>query len=488
VDAHGFVSVSACAAHLAFSALAFLRRAKSPLGVLVALLFFDAFVWNFASLAYEFSGQHVFERIDHLFASVMAAIALHVVVVFVGRLRALQALVVADYALLGSVGLFAGPHTWWKFVLVLGPLSGGFAIGLLVWHLLRTSDASERTRAKLLLFALAAGTLAGCTDLVHGETPFPIPRLAAAGTLFAVALFAVAALRLELFGGEIPRVLGVYALLLGVTWATLYFVLPHWLDSRQSSWVLSGVAFVLVAFAAAREIRRLTLLAALRNSELTTLGRFSEQLAHDVKNPLAAMKGALQFLEQEQRLGRSLDAHANFLRLMLEQVERMQRVVDDYRRIGKVVPRPTRLSLNALVKDVLPLQRFGVAAGVSIDAELAANLPECRLDRDLVVTALENILQNACDAMPDGGAITVRTSYQAEAGRVSVRVEDEGVGMDARQLERAPALFYTTKAQGTGLGLSFAERVARAHGGSLTLTSALGRGTVATMSFSCSNE
>jgi len=103
MDGHGFVSVVACGAHLAFSALAFVRRAKSPLGGLVALLFFDAFVWNFASLAHDLTGQPAFERIDHFFAPLMAAIAVHVIVVFVGRWRALRAVVALDELLQGDV-------------------------------------------------------------------------------------------------------------------------------------------------------------------------------------------------------------------------------------------------------------------------------------------------------------------------------------------------------------------------------------------------
>lgn len=484
MDGHGVVTVIACAGHLAFGTLAYLRRTKSALGGLIALLFFDAFAWNFASLAYDLSGQRIYYRIDHFFSTLMAAIALHVVVVFVGRSKQLRLPVIASYVLFGSIGLFASSRVWWKLVAVLGPSCMLAAIGLLLAHRRRTPDATERARAELLLLAISIGTLLSSTDLWYNETTLPVPRLGAVGTLIATGLFALAALRLSLLGREVPRVLALYALLLGAFWVVAHLAIARWLDAGSSPWVLGGMAFALVAVAAARELRHRSALGRVRTAELATLGRFSEQLAHDIRNPLAALKGSLQFLQQEHEAGRSLDGQTEFLSLMLEQVERMQRVVSDYQRIGKVVPSVAPESLNALVRGVLPLQRFGLPPGIAIEAELAPDVPECPLDRDLVVTALENVLRNACEAMPKGGTIVVRTAHDEDTGIVSVGVEDQGQGMDPRELESATAPFFTTKAQGTGLGLSFAERVAKAHGGTLRLRSVLGRGTTVTLSFS----
>jgi signal transduction histidine kinase len=105
------------------------------------------------------------------------------------------------------------------------------------------------------------------------------------------------------------------------------------------------------------------------------------------------------------------------------------------------------------------------------------------MDKDLVATSLENVLRNAYEAMPSGGTVTVRTERVEEgSGGVAVSVEDEGEGMDARLLERATDEFFTTKAAGSGLGLSFAERVAEVHGGTLRLTSRAGKGTVVRLS------
>jgi signal transduction histidine kinase len=194
-----------------------------------------------------------------------------------------------------------------------------------------------------------------------------------------------------------------------------------------------------------------------------------------LKNPLAALKGALQFLEGERAAGRSLDEHAQFLELMLEQVNRVDRSVSEYQRMAQVdaVMRPA--SASQVAEQVLALGRFAAPANVVVKSELAPDLPRCALDADLMARALDNLLRNACEAMPEGGTLTLRT--EALQNGVSVQVEDSGVGMHAREIERATDEFYTTKASGSGLGLSFAQRVARAHGGELTLSSVPGQGT-----------
>jgi signal transduction histidine kinase len=482
MDGHGVMTVLACAGDLAFGALAFVRRSRSPLGGLVALLFFDAFTWNFAALAYELSGVELWHAIDRLFSSLMAAIALHVVVVFVGRSRSLRPLVVGSYLLFGGVGLFVGGSFWWKTLAGLGPVAMLVAITLLVLHRRRSTDASERARAELVLLALLIGMLS-LTDLWYHELTFPLPRLGAISTLLAMSLFATGTLRLKLLGGAVPPVVALYAFSFGVFWVVAHLASVHWLEPRSSPWVLGAGLLVLLGVASGREIGRFRAVGQARTQELATLGRFSEQIAHDIKNPLAAVKGAVQFLREEHRLGRSLDQQTEFLALIEQQIERVERTLGDYQRMAKVEARPSPASLNTLVTELVSLQRHALSAGVTLSAELAAALPDCPLDRDLVLTALENLVRNANEALHQGGPITLRTAHDAAQDKVSVTVEDRGQGMDARELEQATLLFFTTKAHGTGLGLSFAERVARAHGGELDVASALGRGTSVTLTF-----
>jgi signal transduction histidine kinase len=213
-----------------------------------------------------------------------------------------------------------------------------------------------------------------------------------------------------------------------------------------------------------------------RMERLATLGRFSAQMAHDLKNPIAAMKGAAQYLKEEHARGRSWDDQGEFLDLLLEQVERLDRVVDTYQRLARVEPLPRPVDLGRLVEGVLSLQAFASPGQVVIRRELTVGLPPCAGDEDLLANALENLVRNACEAMPKGGTLTVRTLR--DGADVAVEVEDTGEGMDARTRERAFDDFFTTKASGSGLGLAFVRRVVEAHGGQVALTSREGHGTV----------
>jgi signal transduction histidine kinase len=305
---------------------------------------------------------------------------------------------------------------------------------------------------------------------------FFVPRLSNLGILIGLAMMAVAALRLRLLGREVRPALALYALLGGALWVTAYLAAVRWFEPHQGVYVLSVATALAFGLAVVREARRAQSVARERVQRLAVLGRFSDQLAHDLRNPLAALKGALQFLAVEREQGRSIDAQSGFLDLMLGQVARLQNVIDNYQRIAKVEPVLARGSLNDVVRDVLGLQRFAVVSGVNLKTELSEELPECDMDRELIATTLENILRNACEAMPSGGTVTVRTE-RGGVDSLLLSVQDEGQGMDPRELSRATDEFFTTKATGTGLGLNFAARVARAHGGTLSLTSNVNRGT-----------
>ena len=126
----------------------------------------------------------------------------------------------------------------------------------------------------------------------------------------------------------------------------------------------------------------------------------SAQMGHDLKNPLAALKGAAQFLREERAQGRSIDDRTEFLDLMVQQIDRLKSVVDKYQRLGRVEPVRTPVQVNELVHTLVALQKFANADEIAVKAELAADLPACSMDRDLVAGALENLLQNAFEATP----------------------------------------------------------------------------------------
>src|SRR6185436_2211415 len=177
-----------------------------------------------------------------------------------------------------------------------------------------------------------------------------------------------------------------------------------------------------------------------------------------------------QFLAGERAAGRSIDSQGEFLNLLVQQCDRLARVVDQYNRIGRAEPQLSPIDLNEAVREATKF----LGGSAPLDLQLAPGLPQCRADQDLIVIALENVLKNAQEAS-SGKPLHVLTG--SEDGAVFVSVRDEGPGMDPRTAERAQEGFFTTKRQGSGLSLAFVRRVVEANKGRLVLDPGLGRGT-----------
>jgi signal transduction histidine kinase len=120
---------------------------------------------------------------------------------------------------------------------------------------------------------------------------------------------------------------------------------------------------------------------------------------------------------------------------------------------------------------------------VSLDLEIAEDLPSLPLDRRLVSRAVVNLLENALHAVGDRGRIAVRVTSSKNEGWVEVAVEDDGPGLTPQALARAFEPFFSTKGNGSGLGLALVRRVAEDHGGSAALVSDPGGTTRATLRF-----
>ncbi|WNG24000.1 two-component sensor histidine kinase [Cystobacter fuscus] len=486
-----WISLGACAGLLALASLALVRVGRSPMGLPLAVLCISLSTWNFADFALEHAGGPGWRLIATCATLMSVPPALHFVLAFVGERRRLAVLMYATYAVFGVLAILSlvglgSPRVADEvdsrgFALMVLALSAPLLLGsfgLLTWHLRREPRSTERARTGLLLTGLALlVTLLG-TDVVAvlGQD---VPRLGGLGTLLGLPAIAVVALRLRLFGQELSNVHAMYALLLSLVGVLSYLTVFRVFAARYGALVVGTAAITLallaitrrgvIAFTAQRE----------RLEQMATLGRFSAQMAHDLKNPIAALKGATQYLQEEHARGRSWDDKGEFLELLLEQVERLDRVVSTYQRLGRVEPLLAPLDVNHLVTSVLSLQGFAGSPGVELRRELAGDLPRCAGDWDLLATALENLVRNALEAMPRGGVLTVRT--RAEDSGVVLGVEDTGEGMNARTRERAFDDFYTTKTTGSGLGLAFVRRVVEAHGGRVALTSHEGRGTTVTL-------
>lgn len=218
---------------------------------------------------------------------------------------------------------------------------------------------------------------------------------------------------------------------------------------------------------------------------LAALGQMAAGMAHEIRNPLGAIRGAAEYLAESP----DEPADPEFLDIIIEEADRLNRVVSDfldYSRPLHIQREPCEP--NRLVRQVVALLTAkGLPEGVQLRLELAESLPLLLADLERLKQVLLNLLQNALQALKGGGEVVVRTSRLRAGGflgdksgveGVQIQVEDSGVGMSQEQLDKLFIPFFTTKKGGTGLGLAISQRLVQAHGGELEAQSVEGQGTV----------
>lgn len=207
------------------------------------------------------------------------------------------------------------------------------------------------------------------------------------------------------------------------------------------------------------------------------IGEMAAIVAHEVKNPLAGIGGALQMIERQIPEDASVRPVIGQIHQRLDAVNRM---VEDLLLFARQVPaRPTPIRATAIVDRSLTLFAQHPRRGrTEVDVAAAADVT-VRADLELLAIALAQMLINAAQAMQGRGRIGLCVEVdQYSCGFV---VTDEGPGIPADLKVRLPRIFHTTKTQGLGLGLSIAQRVAQQHEGRLTIQSEEGRGAVVTL-------
>jgi signal transduction histidine kinase len=207
---------------------------------------------------------------------------------------------------------------------------------------------------------------------------------------------------------------------------------------------------------------------AARVKELTML---SAEIAHELKNPLASIKGLSALLVQNISDERGNER----LRVLRREIDRMQTVLDEFLNFSRpLVP----LSLSetdvcTIAGEVLLLHE-GLARQKNVQLGLEGSVAQASCDPNKVKQVLINLVQNALDASPEGAEVSV--TVEDETDDVVVRVEDQGPGIDG-ELGDVFAPGITSKSGGSGIGLTIARALARQHGGDLTLSESDGHGT-----------
>jgi two-component system sensor histidine kinase HydH len=228
---------------------------------------------------------------------------------------------------------------------------------------------------------------------------------------------------------------------------------------------------------------------------LAAIGEMAAGLAHEIRNPLAAIKGAIQLILPPGKDGRGRiqegdpEQTREFLEIIVEEVNRLNGVVTqflDYSRPVKASLAPG--DVNEILQRTLKLLSGRIPPAVELAIDLAPDLPRVSCDPEQLRQVFLNLALNALEAMPDGGRLTVETrlardelSLWRDSPRrndlVEIRFRDTGPGIPEEARDHVFVPFYTTKEKGTGLGLAICQRIVKSHGGTIGIRPTPAEGT-----------
>jgi signal transduction histidine kinase len=215
-----------------------------------------------------------------------------------------------------------------------------------------------------------------------------------------------------------------------------------------------------------------------RTNRLEAWAEMARQVAHDIKNPLTPIQLSTEHLRRVHRdRGEPLgDVLESCTTTILSQVRLLRQIAGEFSSFATTpAPRPVATDVRGLLEEVLQAYATGLEGRVAVSLSTDPDLPELMVDRTLIGRAITNVIENALHAMPTGGRLDVRAVRADDA--VAIDITDTGVGMDDEALSMMFEPYFSTKAIGTGLGLTIAKRNVELHGGAVAISSRKGAGT-----------
>ena len=230
-----------------------------------------------------------------------------------------------------------------------------------------------------------------------------------------------------------------------------------------------------------------------RQERLVTLGKVSAGIAHELRNPLNAVKTSVYYLLNARNP--TPEKSREHLERIDRQVETSDAVITALSRFAKLpVPNLRPIDLCDFVKHTL--EANPLPDNVELELDCPDSTPDVAGDRDQLLIVLGNLIRNACDAMPDGGCLTIRGQTvssekllaETAAQRFALSVTDTGSGIAPADLKRIMEPLFSTKTRGLGLGLALAHAIMDRHDGELSVASRPGHGTTFTMLLNLSRQ
>lgn len=212
-----------------------------------------------------------------------------------------------------------------------------------------------------------------------------------------------------------------------------------------------------------------------RAERLASLGKLAAGIAHEIRNPLGALKGFLQYFQRKLTLQ---DQDKTYLTVMMKEVDRLNAVISNLLDFARPKdPVLESCDVGSLIRHVLTLTESDFQAKeIEISLNIAENLPQVRLDRDQMTQVLLNMLLNAVQVMESGGQIGIAANIRVKTNQLEIAISDDGKGIPADDLPKIFDPFFTTKKRGAGLGLAIAHTIIKNHHGEITVESEEGKG------------
>ncbi|CAN5430241.1 hypothetical protein BH10BAC5_BH10BAC5_17670 [soil metagenome] len=220
--------------------------------------------------------------------------------------------------------------------------------------------------------------------------------------------------------------------------------------------------------------------------KLASLGRFSSGVAHELKNPLANISALAQLLNQKE-IDKKLKKH---LKYILANAEIANRIINDLLKFASPYDALYKKeNISELIRELCDLVKTRCEKNeIKLTCKTAKNIPEILVNKQKLNTAFLNFISNAIEAMPQGGKLVVQTSFDEDNKEVEISFADTGNGIPVNNMDKIMEPFFTTKAEGTGLGLSMAYYVIRAHSGNIKFESTINKGTKAILRLPVNDE
>jgi len=213
----------------------------------------------------------------------------------------------------------------------------------------------------------------------------------------------------------------------------------------------------------------------LHYERLSVMGEVAAKITHEIRNPLVSIGGFARRILKKDRDG---ELNRNYLKIIVEEIDRLENTLTDTLYFAKPsVPKYNSVDLNILIKNALNVLGLEIEkSNISVEEHLDPTLPILWLDENQIRRVLINLIRNAIQAMPDGGSITISTI--SENQWVRVEIADTGVGISDEHMDKLFDAFFTSKATGSGLGLTVSTQIINNHGGTIEVHKRKPNGTI----------